>query len=147
MICIKTIYLPSFNVHITHKIVIINFVGRQDVTVNNYMRTVRTITHGYIENQHRQAVQNAAISVSSHMLEFNLQQCHELLNVHMIATVSAIVRRYLGGRRGGGSVHVGRYVCTCGRRSTNERKWLLCHPEDNAACRVTTDLTNTYLHM
>ena len=33
------------------------------------------------------------------MFEFNLQHCHELLNVHifMIATVSAIVRRYLGG--------------------------------------------------
>ena len=43
------------------------------------------------------------------MLEFDLQHCHELLNVHifMIATVSAIVRRYLGGRRGGGSAFVG----------------------------------------
>ena len=27
-------------------IIIINFVGRQDVTVHNYMRTVQTITHG-----------------------------------------------------------------------------------------------------
>ena len=61
-----------------------------------------------------QTVQNAAISVSSHMFEFNLQHCHELLNVHifMIATVSAIARRYLGGRRGGGLVHVGE-VCVC----------------------------------
>ena len=43
------------------------------------------------------------------MFEFNLQHCHELLNVHifMIASVSATARTYLGGRRGGGSVFVG----------------------------------------
>ena len=36
------------------------------------------------------------------------------------------------------------YVCMCGRRSRNERKWLQCHPEDNGACGVITDLSNTY---
>ena len=32
-------------------------------------------------------------------------------------------------------------MCVCGRRITNERKWLQCHPEDNGGCGVITDLT------
>ena len=36
-------------------------------------------------------------------------------------------------------------MCMCGRRSTNERKWLQCHPKDNAVCRVTTDFINIYI--
>ena len=42
-------------------------------------------------------------------------------------------------------MHVGEVcVCVCvSGRNTNERKWLQCHPEDNDACEVITDLTNT----
>ena len=112
MICNKTTFFPLIYIsHIkNYIIIIINFVGRQDVTVNNYMRTVRIITHGQKTSTDMQS--RMLQLVFQAMLEFNLQHCHELLNVHifMIATVSAIARRYLGGRRGGGSVFVGE-VC------------------------------------
>ena len=53
-------------------IIIINFVGRQVVTVNNYIYEDCSDYNSWPENQHRYAVQNAAISVSSHMFEFKL---------------------------------------------------------------------------
>ena len=64
----------------------INFVGKQDVTVNKYMRTVWTTTHGQKTSTDMQS--KMLLLVFQAICSNSTYSTHELLNVHifMIAT-------------------------------------------------------------
>ena len=106
MICIKTTFLPLMYIsHIKNDIIIIiNFVGRQDVTVNNYMRTVRTITHGQKTSTDMQSkmllLVFQAICWNSTYSTVTTFECSHLHDSHCLSHSEEILGREEGRRIG-----------------------------------------------